>query len=112
VQGRPGETVVAPLLLSPTDGLETADLTIAYEAQRLGLLNVCRGRLTTDFALFAFNTDPLAGTVRVGLGRSAGAITGQGAGNVLELVLRIKPDAAGAKRSSTCGVTLPRRRRS
>ncbi|HXG12767.1 MAG TPA: hypothetical protein VNK04_23615, partial [Gemmataceae bacterium] len=44
---------------------------------------------TADFDLFAVNLDRQAGTIRVGLGRSAGPITGRGSGSVLEITFRI-----------------------
>lgn len=91
--GRPGQTIEVPLLLSPSDGLESADLVISYDAQRLELVEVARGRLTADFDLFAVHAE--AGTLRVGLGRSAGPIEGRGTGSILALTFRIRADAPG-----------------
>ncbi|HXG11446.1 MAG TPA: hypothetical protein VNK04_16955, partial [Gemmataceae bacterium] len=74
-------------------GLESADLAISYDGERLEALEVRRGSLTADFDLFAVHTDPQSATIRVGLGRSAGPINGQGPGSVIEVVFRIRPDA-------------------
>ncbi|HXG13293.1 MAG TPA: cohesin domain-containing protein [Gemmataceae bacterium] len=96
VQGRPGDTVTLPLLLDPADGLESLDLAIAYDAQRLEVRSaddIRRGLLTADFDLFAAVLDLEAGTIRVGMGRSAGPVRGLARGGVLEITFRIKEDA-------------------
>jgi hypothetical protein len=85
-----------PLILDQSDGLEAADLAISYDASRLEIeseADVWRGSLTGDFDLFAVNWDREAGTLRVGLGRSAGPIGGRGSGSVLAITFRIRPDA-------------------
>lgn len=92
----PGETVRVPLLLDPSDGLETADLIISYDPTRLEVVSesdVQRGDLTEDFDLFGVNLDQEAGTIRVGLARTAGPISGRGKGSVLMISFRIWKDA-------------------
>ncbi|HXG10799.1 MAG TPA: hypothetical protein VNK04_13660, partial [Gemmataceae bacterium] len=49
-----------------SDGLESADLAISYDGERLEALEVRRGSLTADFDLFAVHTDPQSATIRVG----------------------------------------------
>ena len=49
--------------------------------------------MTGDFDLFLANRDDAAGTLRVGLGRSAGPITGRGSGSVIRITFRIKDGA-------------------
>ncbi|HXG10803.1 MAG TPA: peptidoglycan DD-metalloendopeptidase family protein, partial [Gemmataceae bacterium] len=66
VEGRPGDTITVPLRLDPSDGLESADLAISYDGERLEALEVRRGSLTADFDLFAVHTDPQSATIRVG----------------------------------------------
>ncbi|HXG12217.1 MAG TPA: S8 family serine peptidase [Gemmataceae bacterium] len=96
IRGRPGDLVTVPVNLDLSDGLESADLALSYDTSRLEVLSaadVRRGRLTADFDLFLVNLDNVAGTIRVGLGRSAGPIIGRGAGSVLEVIFRIRTDA-------------------
>src|SRR5262249_22172894 len=64
LRGRPGQTLVVPLLLHPSDGLESADLAISFDTQRLEAVAVRRGSLTPDFDLFAVHLDPQAGTIQ------------------------------------------------
>jgi hypothetical protein len=92
----PGEVLTVPVNLDLSDGLEAADLVIAYDTSRLDVLStsdVTRGTLTEDFDLFAVNLDREAGTIRVGLGRSAGAVDGRGSGSVLHLIFQVRADA-------------------
>jgi subtilisin-like proprotein convertase family protein len=96
-QGRPGDTITMPLVVDRSDGLEAADLAIAYDTQRLEVVEVRRASLTADFDLFLANGDASAGTLRVGLARMLGPIDGQGPGSVLEIVFRIRPDAPPGK---------------
>lgn len=95
VSGRPGDVFVVPLRLDLSDGLETSDLAISYDATRLELVNneVRRGTLIGDFDLFLANVDSANGTIRVGLGRTAGPIAGRGSGSVIEMTFRIKAGA-------------------
>jgi hypothetical protein len=55
--------------------------------------DVRRGSLTGDFDLFLANLHEAAGTLQVGLGRTAGPIASRGSGSVLEITFRIKDDA-------------------
>jgi ELWxxDGT repeat protein len=93
LRARRGATVTVPVNLRPSDGLEAADLVFAYDMSRLELRAVRRGSLTRDFDLFVTNVDPAAGTVRVGLGRTAGPIHGRGTGSGLLLAFRVRDDA-------------------
>jgi hypothetical protein len=52
--------------------------------------------LTQDFDLFLHHLDASAGTLRVGLARTAGPISG-GRGSVLEIVFRIRSDAPAGR---------------
>lgn len=88
-----GGLITVPLNLDRSEGLDSADLALSYDVQRLELVAVKRGSLTRDFDLFQTNLDAEAGTLRVALGRSAGPVTGRGAGSVLGLVFRIRRDA-------------------
>ena len=88
--------LTVPLLLDPAEGLQSADLAIASDAQRLEVVAVRRGSLTRDFDLFLHNLDPSAGTLRVGLARTAGALAG-GRGSVLEIVFRVRADAPAGR---------------
>jgi autotransporter-associated beta strand protein len=97
LRGRRGRTVTVPVNLDRSEGLDSADLVLAYDTSRLELISVRRGRLTRDFDLFAVNRDDAAGTIRVGLGRSAGPIGDRGAGSVLQVTFRVQRGAlAGA----------------
>src|SRR5262249_11927941 len=77
--------------------LASADLALSFDTSRLELVGGRRGRLTRDFDLFATNIDADAGTIAVGLGRSAGPIEGRGAGSVLLLTFRIRTDAPAGR---------------
>jgi hypothetical protein len=92
-RGRPGDLITVPVQLDLSDGLETADLAISYDPTRLEVIDVQRGSLTADFDLFAVNHNPAAGTIRVGLGRSAGPIEGRDIGSVVEMTFRIRAGA-------------------
>src|SRR5262249_40431548 len=74
---RPGATIPVLLLCRPSDGLESADLVIAYDPSRLELVDVPRGSLTADFDVFAANAET-PGIIRAALGRSAGPIAQRG----------------------------------
>jgi hypothetical protein len=69
-------------------------LALGYDRQRLEIVEVRRGSLTADFDLFLVNLDSAAGTIRVGLGRTLDPIEGRGQGSVVEVIVRILPDAA------------------
>jgi hypothetical protein len=56
-----------------------------------------RGSLTADFDLFLVNHDAAAGTIRVGLGRSAGSVADRGPGSVLLLTFRIRENAPSGR---------------
>jgi hypothetical protein len=95
-RGRPGDEVLVPIYLDPAQGLETADLIVSYDTRRLEVLSeraIRRGSLTADFDIFLVNLDSSAGTIRAGLGRTAGPIRARGSGSVLEIVFRIRADA-------------------
>src|SRR5262249_5944433 len=94
---RPGGLVTVPVNLDRSEGLETADLALSFDVARLEVVGIRRGRLTRDFDLFATHVDAAAGSIRVGLGRSAGPIHRRGRGSVLFITFRVKADApAGA----------------
>jgi sugar lactone lactonase YvrE len=95
-RARPGEAVTVPVNLDLSEGLQTADIALSYDPRRLevrGVEDVRRGSLTGDFEVFGVNLDARAGTIRVALGRTAGAVTGRGSGSVLEITFRVKPNA-------------------
>src|SRR5262249_5164944 len=96
LKGKPGETIVVPLNLRTSDGLESADIAISYDTTRLEVLkpaDVTRGTLTADFDLFLANVQDKDGTIRAGMGRSKGPIKGRGAGSLLKISFRIKANA-------------------
>lgn len=95
--GRPGETLTLPVLLDSSDGLESADLAISYDAERLEVVEVRRGTLTGDFDVFLVNHANPAGTLRIGLGRTAGPIVGVGAGSVAEITFRVRESAPAGR---------------
>ncbi|HXG11332.1 MAG TPA: cohesin domain-containing protein [Gemmataceae bacterium] len=97
LQGRRGRIVVVPVNLDISDRLESADLALSYDTTRLELLAVERGSLTADFDLFAVRLDPERGTVRVGLGRTAGPISGRGGGSVVQITFRVKDGAPAGR---------------
>lgn len=92
-RARPGSLVIVPVNLDPAEGLDSANLALSYDPRQLEVIKVGRGSLTRNFDLFAVNHDAEAGTLRVGLGRSAGALSGSPNGSVLLITFRIKPDA-------------------
>jgi hypothetical protein len=88
--------VTVPVNLDISEGLQTADLVLSYDMRRLvvrGVADVRPGSLTGDFDVFGVNLDAQAGTLRVGLGRTAGAISGRGSGSVIEITFRVLPNA-------------------
>lgn len=96
----PGALLTVPVNLDLSDGLEAADLVISYDTRRLDIAAVDaiqRGTLTEGFDVFQANLDREHGTIRVGLGRTAGAIEGRGSGSVLRITFQVRADApAGA----------------
>ncbi|HXG10201.1 MAG TPA: cohesin domain-containing protein [Gemmataceae bacterium] len=92
-RARPGDIFTVPVNLDLSDGLESADLAISYDSRRLEVLDVQRGSLTEDFNFFAVRLDATAGTIRVGLGRTAGPVSGRGGGSVLTITVRVRSDA-------------------
>ena len=96
-RARRGRVVSVPVNLDMSEGLESADLAISYDTSRLEVVEVRRGSLTHDFDLFAVHVDPVAGTIRAGLGRSAGAVSDRGPGSVLWLVFRVKARAPAGR---------------
>ena len=92
-RARPGGIVTVPVRTDFSEGLESADLALSFDAARLEVVSVRRGRLTRDFDLFATNVDADAGTIRAGLGRSAGPIHKRGAGSLLVITFRVKAEA-------------------
>jgi hypothetical protein len=89
----PGAVLAVPVLLDRSDGLEAADLALSFDPSRLEVLRVERGSLTGDFDLFALNLDVENGTLRAGLGRSAGPLAGRGGGSVMEITFRVREGA-------------------
>jgi hypothetical protein len=97
LQARRGGLVTVPVNLDVSDGLESADLALSYDTRRLELVEVTRGDLTGDFDLLLTNVNRGAGTIRVGLGRTAGAIQGRGSGSVVLLKFRVRADAPAGR---------------
>lgn len=93
LRGRPGSTVAVPVNLDLSQGLDSANLALSYDPSQLEVVEVRRGSLTGDFDIFAVNLDGEAGTIRVGLARSAGPVNDRGSGSVVRIVFRIKPKA-------------------
>lgn len=94
LRARPGRTVTVPVNLDFSEGLQSVDLALSFDAERLEVVSVRRGSLTRDFDLFAVNVDQEAGTIRVGLGRTAGPSTGRGSGSVLQIRFRVRAEAS------------------
>jgi hypothetical protein len=92
-RARPGGIVTVPVNLDRSEGLESADLALAFDPARLEVVAVRRGRLTRDFDLFAVQRDNEAGTLTVALGHRAGPVSERGAGSLLQILVRIRPDA-------------------
>jgi hypothetical protein len=92
-RARPGGLVTVPVRLDFSEGLESAELALSFDPSQLAVVSVRRGSLTRDFDLFAQNVDGEAGTLRVGLGRSAGPVQGRGAGSLVVVTFRIRTDA-------------------
>ncbi|MCM8594071.1 cohesin domain-containing protein [Accumulibacter sp.] len=88
--GEPGEVVTVPVRIDTAAGLESVQLTVAYDASRFELVGVRRGSLAGDFAWFVAGSE--AGRITVDMAR-LDALAG-GSGNLLEIDLRIRDDAA------------------
>jgi len=86
-----GETVVVPVKLDTAEGLESVKLVLNYDANALQLLDVKRGDLTADFALFFDNSRP--GVVDVDMSRRS-QMDG-GAGDLLLLSFKAVGSAGG-----------------
>ena len=96
-RGRPGRLVSVPVLLDFSEGLQNGDLALTFDSSRLEVVSVARGSLTRDFDTFAVNVDNEAGSLQLGLNRSAGGLSGRGAGSLVRITFRIKAGApAGA----------------
>ena len=98
VSGRPGATVLVPVTLDHSDGLDGVHLALSYDTSRLQLLSpsdVLPGSLTQGFS-FNVDLNANAGTVNVDA-TSSGTDSGLGAGTVAVLEFQVKSNApAGA----------------
>src|SRR5208282_1396723 len=102
VSGQPGSTVLVPITLDHSDGLDGVQLALSYDTSRLQLLSpadVLPGSLTQGFT-FSVNVNANAGTVNVnatlpplGKGGAGGVDSGLGAGTVAVLVFQVKSAA-------------------
>lgn len=86
-----GETLTVPVDLDTTDGLDSAELEIAFDPSAVEILAVRTTEVTDSFFLLANTATP--GIVRVDL--SAIRSLGSGTGPILELDLRVNDDQAG-----------------
>lgn len=93
VAGAPGETVVVPITLDTAAGLESVEITLAYPADSLELLDVRLGGLTQDFQYFVKDTS-VPGRITIDMARMS-AMSG-GAGTLVELEFRVADDAQGS----------------
>jgi len=98
VSGQPGSTVLVPVTLDHSDGLDGVHLALSYDTSRLQLVSpadVLPGSLTQGFN-FNVDLNANAGTVNVDA-TSTSADSGLGAGTVAVLEFQVKPNApAGA----------------
>jgi VCBS repeat-containing protein len=88
-RGEAGELITVPVRIDTAAGLESVQLQIGYDASRFDLVEVRRGSLSGDFGWFI--TGQEAGRIRVDMTR-LNALQG-GSGTLLDIDLRIKPDA-------------------
>ena len=87
-----GGLVTVPVRLDTAAYLESAQLSIAWDAGQLELVEVRRGSLTEDFQWFV--SDQQAGSLTVDMSRLAQMDGGQG--SLLELVFRVDSNARGS----------------
>ena len=93
VSAAAGDTVVVPISLDTAAGLESVEITLAYPADSLELLDVRLGGLTQDFHYFVKDTS-VAGRIVIDMARMQ-AMAG-GAGTLVELEFRVKAGATGS----------------
>jgi VCBS repeat-containing protein len=85
----PGSTITVPINLSEANGLETADIRLAYDSELLSFVAVRQGSVTSG-ALLIFNaTTP--GSLRISL--SLTVPRPLGGGSLVEIDFQIKPSA-------------------
>src|SRR5208282_420221 len=98
VSGRPGSTVLVPVTLDQSDGLDGVHLALSYDSSRLQLVSpadVLPGSLTQGFS-FSVDLNANAGTVDVDA-TSQTPDSSRGAGTVAVLEFQVKSKApAGA----------------
>ena len=81
----PQATVWVPVNLDHSDGLDSVELSIAYDTSRLEVYSaadVHAGSLLKSFDSFAVSLDKSAGIIRLSATRSAGPLEGFGGGSV------------------------------
>ena len=88
-----GSTIYVPVELNQSDYLDAAGLAITFNASRLQVLAVNRGSLTSSFDGFVPNVSNSAGTIRITLWRTAGAIFGQGSGSLATIEFQVSSSA-------------------
>ena len=94
-----GTVLAVPVNLSYSAGLESVDLALSYDTSRLEVTaaDVERGSLTAGFDSFVVNVDQAQGLIYISGYRSAGPVTGLGAGSLAVINFQVKADApAGA----------------
>ncbi|MBP6853603.1 MAG: hypothetical protein KA164_18545, partial [Rhodoferax sp.] len=90
LRGAPGEVVTVPVRLDTAVGLESVQVRIGYDPAQFELVQVRRGALTGEFGWFVVGQSP--GRINIDMS-NLDALQG-GTGTVLNVDLRIRPDAA------------------
>ena len=90
-----GSSLVVPVNLSYSAGLDAVNLALSYDTSRLVVTaaDVERGSLTAGFDDFVVNVDQATGVILITGYRSAGPITGDEAGSLALIRFQVKADA-------------------
>ncbi|MCC7081093.1 MAG: right-handed parallel beta-helix repeat-containing protein [Burkholderiales bacterium] len=89
LRAKPGDTFVVPLKLDTTEGLDSVQLRLAWDARSLQLLDVGRGSVSGDFHWLVQRRGE--GELYVDMSRLSAL--GAGSGSLLELRFRVAADA-------------------
>jgi hypothetical protein len=90
MSAQPGGVVTLPVSLDTAVGLESAQMRVAYDASALEVIDVRRGSLTSEFEYLIRRDEP--GILHIDM--AALRALQAGTGSLVEVDLRIKPQAA------------------
>jgi hypothetical protein len=94
LRGRPGEGIIVPVLIDDADGLQAVDLVVSVDPAIFEIVRVRGGSVALDGTIV---TNLEGGAGRVTLGAALALPRRPGSGTLVELELRVRPDARAGR---------------